>query len=250
MCTISWLAAGGLHVHFNRDERRTRDAALPPQLWAASRKPFLAPLDPEGGGTWIAAASTGTIHAVLNDYGGNPRRSHSPPSGIRKTSRGLVPVCLADGSWHTRDLLRDPSLVAGCPPFHLITLSENLASRLHWDGATWHHHPLDAALGCFSTSSWQPDEVPASRTAAFDRLFDSAPRRDPGLLSHFHNGMETGGVSAASVLMEREDSRTVSQTRVTITNGKLSMTYRARDPHGQSFLPWCDPVETETRAEV
>ena len=56
MCTVSWrLDADGYELLFNRDELRTRAEGLSPSRHEAANTGFVAPIDPDGGGTWIAA---------------------------------------------------------------------------------------------------------------------------------------------------------------------------------------------------
>ena len=54
MCTLSWIRQlDGYHVFFNRDERRTRAAGLPPEPGE------------RGGVTWLAVAFTGSLAAAF-----------------------------------------------------------------------------------------------------------------------------------------------------------------------------------------
>ena len=76
MCTASWLTEGDrFHFFFNRDERRTRAIALPPEQRQAHGVAYLAPIDPDSGGTWFAATERGLILALLNAAStASPRR--------------------------------------------------------------------------------------------------------------------------------------------------------------------------------
>ncbi|MDQ7087908.1 MAG: NRDE family protein [Acidobacteriota bacterium] len=88
MCTLSWLFfGGGYELHFNRDESRARREAAPPRVVSGGDCSFVAPVDGEAGGTWIAVNAAGIGLALLNRYDREGR------SGER--SRGLLVAELA-----------------------------------------------------------------------------------------------------------------------------------------------------------
>ena len=70
MCTASWLdRPEGFELFFNRDERRTRARSLPPRVVTApDGTRYLAPIDAESGGTWIAVNEHGLAVCLLNRY--------------------------------------------------------------------------------------------------------------------------------------------------------------------------------------
>src|SRR5262245_2529622 len=119
MCTVTVVPhARGVRVMSNRDELRTRVAALPPRLHRLDRRMAAFPTDPQGGGTWIGANDAGLIVALLNRS--RPTVTTGP---VRAHSRGLI----------VRDLLRSGSLddaldraarldATGFEPFHLIAV--------------------------------------------------------------------------------------------------------------------------------
>ncbi|NIP92410.1 MAG: hypothetical protein GWO24_02620, partial [Akkermansiaceae bacterium] len=70
MCTLTWWrgTAGSYEVFFNRDEKRTRSIADPPRVHERDGVRFLAPLDPDGGGTWMLANDRGLLVCLLNRW--------------------------------------------------------------------------------------------------------------------------------------------------------------------------------------
>ena len=73
MCTVTWLERDGCYDLFcSRDELRTRGAALAPRLHPTAGGRFLAPVDSDGGGTWIAVNDRGVGLCLLNDYDADP----------------------------------------------------------------------------------------------------------------------------------------------------------------------------------
>ena len=71
MCTLTWCregVVGSYEVFFNRDERKTREKAEPPRLHTAGEVRFLAPIDPEGGGTWMLVNEKQLLVCLLNRW--------------------------------------------------------------------------------------------------------------------------------------------------------------------------------------
>ena len=80
MCTVSWAhQPGGYHLLCNRDEKRTRGAAFAPRVREIGGVRYVAPIDPDGGGTWLATNEHGVSLCLLNGEPGfesaGPRRS-------------------------------------------------------------------------------------------------------------------------------------------------------------------------------
>ena len=68
MCTVTLLRqSNGLRLFMNRDEAHSRKPALKPKLMVEESKVY-APIDPQGGGTWIAYNEKGYWGCLLNGY--------------------------------------------------------------------------------------------------------------------------------------------------------------------------------------
>ncbi len=86
MCTFTFIPKPqGYLLGMNRDERLTREAALPP-VAVASALPAVYPRE-SGGGTWIGSNAAGITFALLNQnpgpsagQGAQPRRNYSCPA--------------------------------------------------------------------------------------------------------------------------------------------------------------------------
>ena len=86
MCTLTWLKEDNQYtVLFNRDELKSRSKASKPQIYLKEDVRFVAPIDPDGHGTWIGANEYGLTCCLLNHY---------PTINIdtqpKVTSRGLL----------------------------------------------------------------------------------------------------------------------------------------------------------------
>src|SRR5689334_3842624 len=87
MCTVTWVRRKrGYDLLCNRDEKRTRKKAVPPRPAVLGGVQYLAPIDADHGGTWIATNEFGLSACLLN--GANLTCGECTAAGIR--SRGLL----------------------------------------------------------------------------------------------------------------------------------------------------------------
>ena len=224
MCTLSWqVQAQGYELWFSRDESVLRPLARPPQPtqdgWA------LAPVDPQGGGTWLAVNRVGMSFALLNAYEWTPA-GEAPPDRI---SRGTVILAL----WRlqTRPALEQQLQALVLPlgeryaPFRLLVLwPDGQVAQWCWQGQALLR---ETAVAPVVSSGAHTAEVQAVRT----RLFASLQ----GDLHGFHSSHwpERG---YRSVCMHRPEAHTVSLTRVQVSPTQVRMHYQAGSPcTGQ---PW------------
>lgn len=226
MCTASWLTAGErFHFLFNRDERRTRAIGSPPQMLRADGVAYLAPLDPDSGGTWFAATERGLLLALLN------RSVDGQPAAAGRRSRGsLIPELAA-----ARDMaevaarLADQELGA-CAPFRLFAdLAGANSLGAVWDGQRLATQPITTASGLLCSSSRGDHEVTRVRSDLWTAR--TAQREAAGLeeLRRFHRSHQPSR-SAASVCMHREDAATVSHLEVLRTPEAVRIAYFAGSP--------------------
>ncbi len=91
MCTVSWVHEDrGYQLFSNRDEKLTRGVANDPQLLCRDGVRFLAPIDGDFGGTWIAANEFGVSVCLLNGAAKSHRAGDS-----HHRSRGQIVLDLA-----------------------------------------------------------------------------------------------------------------------------------------------------------
>ncbi len=207
MCTVSWTFKPegiGYDLWFNRDESRKRSRALPPATHhSKGRTSFIAPIDPDGGGTWLATDQHGTTTAVLNYYDAAPSSPHPNPK-----SRGKLVTALASGSLALSEI--SPTEYR---PFHLLQITRSQqATLLTWSGTQLQGKELPQLL---STSSYKTAEIIAFRETAFSRI------KDPGQFHTFHDAKHP----AYAPLMSRPDARTVSLLKADISPGTIAHHY-------------------------
>jgi YD repeat-containing protein len=229
MCTVSWLCEkDSLEVFFNRDESRTRQPALPPDTFFQHDARYVAAIDADAGGTWLAANELGVVVAILNYY-----QAQQDLASGDFISRGKLVTSLMDaGSGVEVDKRITKAFMSDYRSCILLVFEkgEGEPTRFTWDGQHLLREQLTHPMRPITTSSYRTDEVVATRLAAFDTLVDaSAPT--PDQLQRFHRHQHPDD-PAFSVCMSRPDARTVSFSRVTV--GEDSVTY-SYFPHGPSM---------------
>ncbi|MDX2186425.1 MAG: NRDE family protein [Opitutaceae bacterium] len=222
MCTVSWrnLPAGGYELLFNRDEQRARSAASETERHESEGVMWVAPKDPVSDGTWIACTAAGITFALLNWYGVPAERAPAP----RQSRGSLIPVlCEARSPEEAWRRVASLDLVPFAP-FHLLIFSLGEEPRLFgWDGHRRHEPPLTRRM--WTSSSFDTARVIGWRQALFDRLESEgalAAGLDPFQCWH------DADAKAESVLMERADACTVSQTRIHVAADRATLEYTPR----------------------
>lgn len=227
MCSVTWThpRAGGLVLCFNRDEKHTRPAGLPPCVWGAGS--FLAPRDAAGGGTWMAVRRDGVVLALLNHY-----PAGFSPAAAAPSRGALIPSLAAEEEKLSTITLR-PHLRPGMNPFRLLCLmpGDQRAQLFTWDGTMLTQRRLAARhTGFLTSSSWNTAAVLTSRHAVFRQWRKRRPQPSLDDLVAFHRETENPHGAAWAVCMSREDARTVSLDIVHLHEGAAAMTHHHR-PH-------------------
>jgi hypothetical protein len=231
VCTVSWLSSDrGFLLLANRDELRRRSTARPPRRYEPrGERPYLAPLDPDGGGTWISINQAGVGLALLNDYAA-PQGAGDFESRGRLVAR-LATVATSD---EAASGLRRLDLES-YRPFRLVIVAPGTAARIHhWDGS----HSVDETpgpLALVTSSSFDPSAVDSSRRELLERHFDGGSTRQSLEAFHCSHRPERGPLSPC---MHRADASTVSRTRLAVVDSRVLMSYLDGPP--------CDPASRET----
>lgn len=217
MCTLSWIRGlDRYHVFFNRDERRTRAAGLPPESGEHGGVQWLAPRDGESHGTWIGANRHGMALAILNRYHESPVAADGA-----FTSRGLLVRNLLDVPSQA-DLIRrlQSTDLAAYQPFTLAAFEIGYDVRvIAWNG----QEPVIDAVGdtgMVLTSSGYDQAAALGRGALFARFTDPVPADFEAL--HASHVPERGPLS---ICMHRPEAETVSFTRIDVSPSAIVMSY-------------------------
>ena len=242
MCTLTiipWNAdsppGAGVRIACNRDESRLRPAAIAPELRQIGDRRAYMPLDPVGGGTWIAVSDAPLALVLMNVYtqsiGGPPTASaqrSSPP-----VSRGtIIPQVLAGGSL-AGALARARDLdLAEFEPFRLAIVDRQQFAEVVWAAGRFDvREPAAIRAPLFFTSSGLGDELVAGpRRTLFEQVF--AADVDPVAAQDAFHRHVWPGKEYASVWMTRPEARTVSLTVVELLPHDVRMSYYARGDDG------------------
>jgi hypothetical protein len=231
MCTASLIElqgnTPGYRLVFNRDELRSRAPGEEPRWREFAGTRALAPLDPDSGGTWIAVNERGMTLAVTNV---NPRPAPVLPQASSLKSRGsIVPTLISSGSAHEAVASISDGQLGVFAPFRLLAIDltprgMRLVEGI-WDRVKWRVIDHSALPVCFA-SSGLGDELVAGRLELF-RACDVQTSKDQDAF-HTHRWPTRPEVS---VLMSRDDARTVSITRVEVRkldgSPDVQMAYKA-----------------------
>lgn len=226
MCTLSWTSGRGFRaVLFNRDENRQRAAELPPRVHAPRERPrYAAPLDPTGGGTWIAANEYGLAAAVLNLY------EDENPAEPGRASRGTIPVEAVGfrGIEEARDWMEEKFDPTPYAPFALFVFDGEGGGRiLRWNGRFLRSGGLGDNPPPIATSSFRPAEIAAARRELYEGMTGTPPLLHELLAFHSHHDPDRAAVGPAMV---RGDATTRSLTVVRIGASDVSLRHQAFDP--------------------
>jgi hypothetical protein len=230
VCTVTWVQQpGGYHLLSNRDEKLTRGRAFAPAITECGGVRYIAPIDADFGGTWLAANEFGISVCLLNGDAGTP-----DTSSTRRRSRGLLLRELAWASTGADCLLSLRQLDLGpYAPFSLLILESDRPAIV----AEWNRDRLNvdtaAAQRPLTSSSFDSRGVRRFRLSEFARRAGSAARVDPALLYEFHASHGTpvdANADAYSPCMHREDAETVSFSWVVVTRDEVRFLYSPSAP--------------------
>ena len=224
MCTVSWTrTATATELFFNRDERRQRQPARPPQRREHRGTVLLTPEDGDFGGTWIAANEHGVTLALLNRY---QDAAHEGPGPF--TSRGLLVLDLAAAT-HDRASLEEGLAATDVERFRAFTLlclePDGTAHRALWNGRLL--TPPEPCHPPLASSGHDPHGIDVRRSDLYHQLVGAGGTPDHLFDFHRSHLPERGPLSPC---MHRPDASTVSLTHVVVEDRWVTMAYAAGPP--------------------
>ncbi len=225
MCIVTILPLlEGFVLTANRDEHQSRPPALSPHKQDIADRPVEFPRDPQGGGTWIAAADDRTVCLLNGAFHNSDRFPENP-----RRSRGLVTLDYLEYS----DLYEfaDRYNFENIAPFTLLSLHPTDGTfeldELRWNGEQTHVRNLPVGYPHVWSSSTLYDMAATTRRKLLLADFLSRNRHyTTNQLLDFHH---TAGVNdpANDYVMNRPEAglRTISISQVVQTNHGVSMHY-------------------------
>lgn len=229
MCTLTWLMnEDGYTLLFNRDELKTRQRAIPPAVHLAENKvEYLAPIDADAGGTWLAANAYGVTICLLNDY----RAKEPTVEADQIRSRGNVVAKLA-GMESVSEIeagLRalNLSLYRG---FRLVVFADRGVHQWRWNARQLEKLDARENRNPITSSSFDEDNVQRTRRLFYSSYGETSNLED---LLEFHSShidddlcnISSEPLAVSSVCMHRRHSQTVSQCMVCVSEKGIDITY-------------------------
>ena len=222
MCTVSWIHdKDGYQLLCNRDEKLTRKPAQEPRLAVRNETRFLAPVDGDFGGTWIATNEFGVSLCLLNGPHGRSTEA--------TRSRGLLLLDLIPlssiAAVSTNVQAADLSVYA---PFTLAALEPGKPAKvIAWDGSQTKIGELAESHFMLTSSSFDTEAVCKSRIEEYVRASKGVVNTD--VLLDFHRS-HTPARSAYSTCMHRADAETVSFSRIQVADSQIDFFYSPSAP--------------------
>lgn len=179
------------------------------------------PTDAAAGGTWIAASEDGILLSLLN-Y--NPAPAVGPtacsPASKGLVSRGLIiPELIRFRSVAKIAAALGAMELSDFAAFRLVAAElfrgEPRATEFRWDRRALERFDHEPGPVCFA-SSGLGDERVLPRLQLFEQMMGGGPT--PAAQDRFH-AHQWPDQPEISVMMSREDARTVSVTRVEVVPG-------------------------------
>ena len=221
MCSITFLPRrSGYVLGMNRDEKRTRVAALAPSQEDVSGRRVVYPREP-GGGTWISLNDSGVTFALVNWY--------SQPSAaiLPIKSRGEVVQRLrgVETPEEARNAVREMDLVH-VNPFRVIGVFPALSAILEWQ---WDGRAMTEVRHGWNprqwiSSGWDEPGAQRSRSEVFEHRCREVDDHGVQWLRKLH-GSHENGPGPYSTCMHREDAATVSYSEIEVDGEHGEMRY-------------------------
>lgn len=220
MCTVTYIAQGnGFFLTSNRDEKKIRLQAQPPQWYSFATGKILFPRDGNAGGTWMSLHANGNAMVLLNGAFYN----HEPEYPYRR-SRGLIFL----------DIFNHPQPVAAfdqinlskIEPFTLIIRQLQHLFEARWDGNEKKIMELNSNQSfIWSSATLYSKEVIQKRKKWFHSFIENNKQVDEKHILNFHR-FAGDGDQANDVLMNRSGELfTVSITLLHRQNDESSFQY-------------------------
>ncbi|WP_250654774.1 NRDE family protein [Alkalimarinus coralli] len=226
MCTLSWAASGSSYqLFFNRDEQRTRQPALPPEIITHDGVSALMPVDPQGGGSWISVNEYGLGLCLLNFYQGRTPSGSLTSRGQLLRSLACLPT-ISEVSGHiynTRLTNYAPFTLVVFQPVFSKTSPATAITYFQWDGQSLSKGKPNSPL---TSSSVDFNVVSGCR---YNRYTEQVVHHTPLELVDYHRSHD-GEKNHRSVCMHRDDAKTVSLSHITLSGQTASFHYQPGSP--------------------
>ncbi len=217
-------------MFFNRDERRERKPAIPPCVQRRGDTRFIAALDGDFGGTWIAVNEFGLSVCLLNGFPAADRTARTNRHDY--TSRGHLTLTVIESPSAQRAAATMRELdLERFRPFVLMAFEPGDGAVL----ARWSGSSLELASGRptvqpIVSSSFFTEEVRRNRLAVFRELQRERRERSPVELHLAFHRSHRPTAGPHSPCMHRPDASTVSLARTQVDEPHVRFHYPPGSP--------------------
>lgn len=223
MCVLTYLPTrnNGFIFTSNRDEKMSRESAIPPRKYEIGGRYLFYPKDPSGNGTWIGGCDTFTL-CLLN--GG--RTAHTPAPPYRQ-SRGLVIIDFyrfLDEEKFIQNYQFD-----GLEPFTLVVINRHKTETYYeicWTGqeviSTRHSRTMPRI---WSSKTLYTPAVIHEREQWFQDFLQKHPHYTPEHIWNFHHTGGTGNERNDIKMNRDEIIKTLSITQFQVDPDEFVVSY-------------------------
>lgn len=228
---MSWYlneTGEGYDLFFNRDEQKARSrASLPAMYKTESGTAYVAPIDNDAGGTWIAVNEFGITICLLNHYQFQQIETYK-----NWRSRGEIVRILAETANIREVKSRFKSIdLSDYRAFRLFAIDRSGNNRLCvWDGRT-------LSIELTTTSPQASSAVDAKNVKQVRGQFyaDSGLAKSTNKTDFYrYHASHHPEPSQSSVCMHREEAETVSFTHINVKDNCAQVYYSDGSPCSNS----------------
>jgi uncharacterized protein with NRDE domain len=209
MCTVVFIPDNGkFYIASLRDEHPNRKTASLPVLKVADHQKYIAPIDPQGGGTWVGINEGGSVIVLLNGGFVN----HIKQDQYAKSRGQIVTELLSKDhpfdSWENIEL-------TNIEPFTLILWSASVLKHVVWDGKTKYTTNIDPTKAhIWSSSTLYNVSDKLVRQEAFNEWITSPINKNRSSLLDFFK--ETVHPEGPIFIKKEKELKTLSYTFIEI----------------------------------
>lgn len=220
MCTVTFIPVKDkYYITSNRDEKFSRQQALPPAVYTVNGAKIMFPKDANAGGTWIALHENGNAAVLLN----GAFVKHIPQPSYKK-SRGIIFLEIITAAIPSRYFSKIN--LEGIEPFTIILLENNNLYECRWDATEKHCRQLkNYQPYIWSSATLYNAVIVKKREQWFAAFLNTNPTPSQESILHFHQFTGDGDSHNDLQMVRNGFMKTVSVTGMCIGQSNGSMEY-------------------------
>lgn len=220
MCTVSLIPVRDKYfITSNRDEKNSRQQAIPPALYEFNNARLIFPKDADAGGSWIALHENGNAAVLLN--GAFKKHFSTPPY---RQSRGLTFLHVIGDENPVRRF--DKLNLEGIEPFTLVIIDRGDLYECRWDASNKHCRQLRKYRHyIWSSVTLYEQEIIKKREQWFASFLNRNPILTQEDMLNFHRFTASEDKNNGLQMERRGLYSTISITSLMLTGDRGSIKY-------------------------